>query len=428
MAVILPIVSEFVGDGIAKARKEFAQLETTGAKAQYALKKAAVPAAAALAGLAAGLADATKGAIEDAAAQDKLANQIRRSTGETDDAIASVEEWISAQGSLRAYSDSQLRPALGKLITATGELEDSQSLAALAMDIATATGKPLESVTTSLTKAYGGNVMALAKLDPALRDMIKEGMSADEAFSSLAQTFGGAASEAANTAEGSFKRMSIALDETKEGIGAALLPVVQAVLPYLTRFAEWAQKNPQMFTMIAAAIGAVAAAIVAVNIAMAINPFTLIAAGVALLGVALVAAYKRFEGFRDVVQTVIGGVVAYFKVLANAWRTTINLIIRGINLVKPGKDIPQIPDLFSGGPESAAGAFNLPRMARGGVVAGPTLALIGEQGPEAVVPLSQMGGMGGVTINVNGGDPQAVVDALRRFYRQNGPIPVGVAY
>lgn len=427
MAISIPIISEFVGDGVAKARKEFKQLETTGAKAQYALKKAAVPATAALAGLAAVLGDATKGAIEDAAAQDKLANQIRRSTGETDDAIASMEDFISAQGNLRAVADSELRPAIGKLVTATGELEEAQSLAVLAMDIAAATGKPLEAVTTSLTKAYGGNVMALAKLDPALRDLIKEGISADEAFKLLGDTFGGAASEAAQTAEGSFKRMAIALDETKEGIGAALLPAVEAVLPYLLKFANWAQENPTVFLTIAGAIAAVAAAIVATNIAMALNPFTLIAAGVALLGVALVAAYKKFEGFRDVVRTVIGGVVTYFKTLANAWRTTINLIIRGINLVKPGKDIPYIPDIFGGNDESAARGGGVPRMATGGVVARPTLALIGEQGPEAVVPLSQMGGMGGVTINVHGGDPNAVVEAIQRWYRQNGPLPVKVA-
>ena len=426
MAISIPIVSEFVGDGIAKARKEFAQLETTGQKAQFALKKAAVPATAALAGLAAGLADATKGAIEDAAAQQKLAGQLERVMGATNAEIKAVEDWISTQGQARAFTDSELRPAFAKLATATADVAESQKLATLAMDIATATGKPLDTVTTALTKAYGGNVMALAKLDPALRDLIKEGMGAQDAFSSLNDTFGGAAAEAAGTAEGSFKRMAIALDETKEGIGAALLPAVEAVLPYLLKFANWAQANPSVFLGIAAAIGAVAAAIVATNIAMALNPFTLIAAGVALLGVALVAAYKKFEGFRNVVQAVVGGVVAYFKTLVNAWRTAINLIIRGINLVKPGKDIPSIGDPFANAESTARGA-GIPMMATGGVVAGPTLALIGEQGPEAVVPLSQMGGMGGVTINVHGGDPQAVVDALTRWYRQNGPLPVKVA-
>jgi hypothetical protein len=41
-------------------------------------------------------------------------------------------------------------------------------------------------------------------------------------------------------------------------------------------------------------------------------------------------------------------------------------------------------------------------MADGGVVSGPTLAVIGEAGPEAVIPLDRLGTMGGVTVNVYG--------------------------
>ena len=67
---------------------------------------------------------------------------------------------------------------------------------------------------------------------------------------------------------------------------------------------------------------------------------------------------------------------------------------------------------------------NLPRMAAGGVVTGPTLALIGEAGPEAVIPLDRAGGMGGnvVNVTVTSADPQAVVEALRRYTRANGPL------
>jgi len=69
----------------------------------------------------------------------------------------------------------------------------------------------------------------------------------------------------------------------------------------------------------------------------------------------------------------------------------------------------------------------IPGLADGGIVRGPTLAMIGEAGPEAVVPLDRMGGMGGgVTINVHGGDPNSVVDALRTYMRQNGSVPIRV--
>jgi hypothetical protein len=75
---------------------------------------------------------------------------------------------------------------------------------------------------------------------------------------------------------------------------------------------------------------------------------------------------------------------------------------------------------------------DIPLMANGGIVNKATLAVIGESGPEAVVPLSRAGefGMGGgtnVTINVNGGDPNAVVAALRTYMRQNGSVPIRVS-
>jgi hypothetical protein len=72
----------------------------------------------------------------------------------------------------------------------------------------------------------------------------------------------------------------------------------------------------------------------------------------------------------------------------------------------------------------------IPMLADGGIVNSPTLALIGEAGPEAVVPLSgrNMPNMGNTfNVYVNGGDPNAIVDALRRYNRSNGPLPVRVA-
>jgi hypothetical protein len=70
-------------------------------------------------------------------------------------------------------------------------------------------------------------------------------------------------------------------------------------------------------------------------------------------------------------------------------------------------------------------------MAAGGIVTGPTLALIGEAGPEAVVPLSgRNAGMGNtynLTINAGMGSDGAVigreiVDAIKRFERKSGQV------
>jgi hypothetical protein len=125
--------------------------------------------------------------------------------------------------------------------------------------------------------------------------------------------------------------------------------------------------------------------------------------------------------------------------MVNAWITAINVVIRGINLVKPGKDIVSLSKVSFGpvigaegrGPSGAdkSRLDTVPAMAAGGIVNKATLALIGERGPEAVIPLDRLGAMGttNVTIHVNGGDPQSVVNALRRYQQQNGSIPIRVA-
>jgi hypothetical protein len=73
----------------------------------------------------------------------------------------------------------------------------------------------------------------------------------------------------------------------------------------------------------------------------------------------------------------------------------------------------------SGSSGSWGGGSTLPHMAAGGIAMGPTLALIGESGPEAVVPLGR--GMGGTTINVYGSvwserDLASVVAASARHW------------
>jgi len=98
---------------------------------------------------------------------------------------------------------------------------------------------------------------------------------------------------------------------------------------------------------------------------------------------------------------------------------------------------PPRPSPSSGPGGSGApgrGAFTVPRIAptpgmvvpfaHGGLVMSPTLGLVGEAGPELVVPLDRAPQLGGTTVNVTvtSADPEAVVDAIRRYTRANGPL------
>jgi len=438
MAINIPIISEFDGKGIKKAIAQFKQLETTSEKAQFAIKKAAVPAAAALGGLALALGDATKAAMEDQQEQAALALTLQNVTGAGAKQTAQIEDQISAMSRASGIADTEYRKSLEALVRGTKDVDMAMKDMNLVMDISTALQMDSSTVADSLAKAYQGNFKALRSLSPEMATMIKEGASLNEVMDVLGGTFGGATAKSAETAAGKMKILKNSIGETKESIGAALLPVLEAVLPVLNKFAAWAQDNPKAFLFIAGAIGAVAAAIVATNIAMALNPFSLIAAGVALLIVGLVAAYNKFEWFKTGVNAIVNTITGFFAGMVNAAIGAVNAIISAYNSIPLLPDIPKaptvpVPQLGKTSNTPAPGRMNIPRLADGGIVNSPTLALIGEAGPEAVVPLDRMQNGGGITINVTGGLAtsaeigESVVNALRAYSRSAGPLQLQVA-
>ena len=461
MAVILPIISEFDAKGTSRAVKEFQKLEGASAKASFAMKKAALPAAAAIAGIGFALVGATKAAMEDQAEQVQLALALENVTGATDAQIKASEDMISKMSLASGVADSELRPALASLVRGTKDIEEANRALALAQDVAAGSGKDLATVSDAIAKAYGGNMKALGALSPEIKMMIKDGASLEDVMNVLGGSFGGASAAAAATAEGGMKRLGIALAETKESIGAALLPAVEAILPVLLKFAGWAQNNTKTLLIIAGAIAGVSAAVLifnaAVGIATVVNTlFALsltaaqlamvgfITLGIALVIAALVALYFKFDIVRKIVDTVfdamlIGGkavfqgLTTYFTGVYNIFKTLFNGIATLWNNTV-GKLSFKIPSWVPGLGGFGFSVPEIPYLADGGIVTGPTLAMIGERGPEAVIPLSgRGGGMGNYTINITGGLGSsaeigtAVVNAIRAFNRQNGPANIQVA-
>ena len=442
MAVILPIISEYDPKGAKKAIAQFKQLEGFGAKANFAIKKAAIPAAAAMAGLGVALAGATQAAMEDAAEQANLALVMQNVTGATDAQVAAQEKVIASMSRASGVADSELRPAFQALLVGTKDITTANSALALAQDIAQGSGKDLATVSDALAKAYGGNFKALGQLSPEIKAMIKDGATLDDVMNVLGGTFGGATAAAAETAAGRMKILKNSLDETTESIGAALLPVVEAILPLVQKFADWAQKNPQAFLFIAGTIAAIAASIMAVNFAMALNPFALIAAGIVVLVAGLVLAYNKFEWFRNGVNTMINTLLNVFEAMANAFLAAVNTIIKAYNAIPLLPNAPTVPasvNLPNVGQAPAKRAVNTPggirMMAEGGIVNSATLAIIGEKGPEAVIPLDRMKNGGGqnITVNITGGIStsadigRAVVNAIKAMNRVDGPAQIQVA-
>ena len=196
-------------------------------------KKAALAFAAAGAAAVAFAASAVKAAVEDEAAQAKLAETIKATTTATAAQIVGVEDYITKTSIAIGVTDDELRPAFARLVRSTKDTEEAQSLLNLALDLSAATSKPVEAVTNALAKAYDGNYTALGKLGLGLDANLLKSKDNKAIIESLETTYGRFAEGAAETTAKKFERIKIATSEAKEAIGAALLPIVQKLADYL---------------------------------------------------------------------------------------------------------------------------------------------------------------------------------------------------
>lgn len=230
---LLADTKDFI-QGLDKADKE---ARTFTNKLDDALKKgalafAAVGAAAGAMAVKIGV-DAVKAAIEDEKAQLSLAQTLRNTVKATNAQIKATEEYIDKTARATGIADDQLRPSLDRLVRSTNDLTKAQKLQQLALDIAAGTGKDLAAVTEALGKAYDGNLGALKRIGVPLDENIVKTKDFDAAVVALSKTFAGQADIAANSFAGRMARIQIAIDEAKESLGQALLPVLE-------RFAQFA--------------------------------------------------------------------------------------------------------------------------------------------------------------------------------------------
>ena len=235
MAVVIPLVTEFDSKGIRLAEKRFKQFQDEAGKVGQSIKAAFVPAAAAVAGLGVAALGAAKAAMEDQQSAALLERQLQATTKATQAQVKATEDYISSLSMAVGVADDELRPALAKIVRSTRDLTKSQKLLGIAVDVARGSGKSLSQVADALSRAYGGNVKALARLDPSLKQFIDKTTTADEAVAMLAKNFKGAASKNAETFAGRMDILRVTMAETYESIGYALLPIIERFIQFINQ-------------------------------------------------------------------------------------------------------------------------------------------------------------------------------------------------
>jgi len=208
--------SSKIGGYVSSAAKAFVGLATAAGSAAFAIGVTSV-----------------KAAIEDEKAQRNLSKTLENVIGATKDQTKAVEDYITKQSLSLGVSDDKLRPAYARLIRSTKDTTETQKALNLAMDISSATGKDLDSVASALGKAYDGNSAALGKLGLGIDSTILKSGDMDKITKELGKTFKGFAEQEANTVEGQFRRIGLAVNEAKESLGAALLPILEKIAGFV---------------------------------------------------------------------------------------------------------------------------------------------------------------------------------------------------
>ncbi len=221
----IDIASEFVG------AKAFKQADT----ATSALTKQVNKLAKQYLGLygAQKLARASFDAVKAFAADDKAARVL----GKTLDNLGlgfgnnaeAVNNYISGLEKQTGVLDDELRPAMDRLLRATGDITKSQQLLNLALDIAAGTGRSVAQVSQSLQKAYLGQTAALGRLGVGLSKVELSSSSFEEIQVRLSELFAGQASQAADTYSGSLNKLAVASNNAKEAIGRGLVDALSVL-------------------------------------------------------------------------------------------------------------------------------------------------------------------------------------------------------
>jgi len=223
----------------------------------------------------------------------------------------------------------------------------------------------------------------------------------------------------------------------------------------------------------------------AFNAVMAANPIVLVTLAIAALVAGVIIAYKKVDWFRDLVDKAFFAIKVAVEVAVEAVKVAFGIWIKQYELIwevasrvfgwitdgfdtivdfvrrLPGRMLNASRGLFDGIKDAFRSAINwiidkwngleftipgfsafgktiggvtigvpdIPRLAEGGIVTGPTLAVIGEAGPEAVVPLNRgYGSTFNVTVNMPAGsNGQDILEALQAHARRTGALDLAVS-
>lgn len=373
-------------------------------------KVAAIGVVGAVAGVVAVIGKATAAAAEEQKGIAQLNAALKANVKGFDGNTDAIEAAIASRERL-AFSDDDLRDSLTFLVTKTKDATEALALQETAMDLARLKGIGLTEASQMLTKGLDGNAKILAQLGIDLPKTASE----QERLTAIQAAAAGQAKAYGETAAGAQEAFQIALDDLMEDLGELFLPLLKDVMTFLRdtvlpairnvigAVKDWVTENKPLVDAIGAFVGGVLKTFVSL-LGSVFDWLGKIIGWITSNKTIMKGLATMFQNIADQVDRFVAGL----KWIVN----NIGKILSAINRVNENPNSPAYHYLHG---------TNVPGSAAGGWVGlnGPELRMVGERGPEYVIPNHQLG-MGGspavVVLQLDGREVARVVDE-RLFYR-----------
>ena len=364
---------------------------------------------------------AVKAAEEERAQIALLEGQLKNVGVAYGDVKESLEANITAMQRKTGIADSEQREALSKLLLVTNDYDQALQLLPTALDLAAAGNMDVATASQYLGRVMNGEVTVLSRYGIT----IDKTATSEEALAIIQERVAGTAAAAASP----FAILKAEMGDVGETIGGMLLPILSELLknylmPLLAKIQEWVKEHPELAKNILIVVGAVGAlatvlgplimmfpALVAGIHALntATGHWTLIIMGIVLLATLIITHWEEItlffsgmwaeikDNFKEGVNFLIGLIEGW----ANFYIKAINFVLGALNKIQV-----TLPDWMPGALSGKTFGINIPlvpeisipRLKLGGIVTGPTLAMLGDNPSrrEAIVPLPGNGALGNV--------------------------------
>lgn len=372
-----------------------------------------------------------KTTFEELSASMSLVAPIAASLGVNFEDVMATTATLTKQGTPTAVAMTQIRAALIALMKPSADMQTLLDKLGYASGEAMLQSLGFAGSMSALRDAADGNNQVLATAFGrveglnAMLGVTGENMEMATADMDAMTNSAGAAIDAFEQMEQSPARqmahLKASLQDIGITIGTALMPTLKklldAIMPIVEKIGDWISAHPELVKMVLIVTGAIgglmlvlgplfmilpgiiaALPVLGVAFAALTGPIGIVIAAIAAAIAIGVLIVKNWDKIKIAAKAFGEALIMPFKLYAMATQAAINFIIRQINKIHF-----TIPDWVPGLGGKAFGfnipELSLPGLAAGGIVTSPTLAMIGEKGPEAVVPLgSRMGSTVNITV------------------------------